>query len=674
MTAKTVRNFKLLFRTLCFFILATLTANAKAEIHVPAIIGDNMVLQQGQKLRIWGNASPSERITVSFAGATAKATADNQGHWQTLIGPFKAGGPFVLTITGTNTLTFKNVLVGEVWICSGQSNMEWPLINAKGGADAVAQANYPEIRLFTVEKSTAATPLADVRGHWVITTPDQVGQFSAVGYFFGRELFQNLRTPIGLIHTSWGGTPAEAWTSFETLSATPDLKPILDRYQQSLNALPQRQQQFERALADWVQKNLYQDPGNKGESLGYADPAANVSDWKKMNLPQFFETAGLKMDGAVWFRKEVEVPAGWAGKDLVLNLAAIDDYDVTYFNGTRIGGIGSEIANSYMVPRRYNVPGSLVRSGRNMIAVRVFDTAGEGGFGGGKMSIAPAGAKDSDAMPLAGPWDYKIELGLEPKQPDWGSRPEAPGPNNQNSPSVLYNAMIAPLTPFAIRGAIWYQGESNAGRAYQYRTLFPTMIRNWRSAWGQGDFPFYFVQLANWHAPATEPGESDWAELREAQTMTLREKRTGMAVIIDIGDANDIHPRNKLDVGHRLAVWALAETYKQKVQPSGPLYDSFKVEGDKIRLKFKEVGGGLKTSDGGPLRGFAIAGPNSKFYWAEARIESNDVVVWSKDVTKPIAVRYAWADNPPCNLYNKSDLPASPFRTDNWKGVTTDRK
>jgi sialate O-acetylesterase len=263
---------------------------------------------------------------------------------------------------------------------------------------------------------------------------------------------------------------------------------------------------------------------------------------------------------------------------------------------------------------------------------------------------------------------------MEPKDVDWGSRPEAVGPTNQNSPSVLYNAMIAPLTPYAIRGAIWYQGESNANRAYQYRTLFPTMIRDWRAAWVESDLPFYFVQLANWHAVAREPGNSDWAELREAQTMTLREPHTGMAVIIDIGAANDIHPRNKADVGKRLAIWALAETYHQKVESSGPLYDSFSVNEDKIRVKFKHPGSGLKTADGGPPKGFEIAGADHKFVWAEARIDGSSVVVWSKEVTHPVAVRYAWADNPACNLYNQARLPASPFRTDDWPGITVGRK
>ena len=669
---KTSRLLSFLFST---FLILFCTISIMASVTVPSLIGDNMVLQQGKKARIWGHAAPGEKISVEIAGSKANVVAGNDGRWQALVGPLKAGGPFELTIKGNNTLTIKNILVGEVWVCSGQSNMEWPLINSKNGADAVAQANYPEIRLFTVQKATSDTPLDDVKGSWVVTTPATAGQFSAVGYFFGRELYQTLKTPVGLIHTSWGGTPAEAWTQRESLANSPELQPILDRYQDSLKALPQRQQEFQQKLAAWIHQNLYEDEGNKGESLGYADPKSNTSDWQTMHLPQFIETAGLKIDGAVWFRKEINIPQDWAGKPLDLDLAAIDDYDTTYFNGTRVGGIGPETPNSYSIARHYTVPAELVKPGPNVIAIRIFDSAGEGGFSAGKMAMGPKGASDkSQAISLSGAWSYKVERGLEPKSPDWGSRPEAPGPNNQNSPSVLYNAMIAPLVAYSIRGAIWYQGESNAGRAFQYRTLFPTMIRNWRTSWGEGNFPFYFVQLANWQPIKPEPDESEWAELREAQTQTLTEPNTGMAVIIDIGDTKDIHPRNKLDVGHRLALWALVNTYKQKEEYSGPLFDSLTIEGDKVRLKFKHASGGLKTSDGADPKAFAIAGEDRKFVWANARIEGDEVVVWSNNVPKPVAVRYAWADNPVTNLYNRVNLPASPFRTDTWPGVTAKRK
>lgn len=666
------RTTKLRKCALVFMILFCAVA-VRAEIHLPAIIGDNMVLQQDTKVRIWGTATANEHITVTFNNRSANAVADPQGRWQVLIGPFKAGGPFELTVKGDTTITIKNVLVGEVWLCSGQSNMEWPLINTFNSTETLVQANLPQIRLFTVEKHTSTTPLNDVEGKWVVTTPDEAAHFSAVGYFFGRELFQQLKMPVGLIHSSWGGTPAEAWTSHDALVSVPELKPILDRYEASLNALPQTKAAYEKALAAWEEKNLYLDVENKGEGLGYADPATRTSDWPKMDLPKQIEAAGLLIDGAVWFRKVVQLPDAWAGKDLVVYLPPIDDYDTTYFNGKKIGATGRETPNSYMVLRKYVVPGALVHGGANLIAVRVFDSAGEGGFSrGGKMALGPANAADEELVSLRGEWDYKVELALEPKHPDWGSRPDAVGVGNQNNPSVLYNAMIAPLVPFAIRGAIWYQGESNAGRAYQYRTLFPLMIRNWRGAWGN-QFPFYFVQLANWHAHKAEPDDSDWAELREAQLMTLREPQTGMAVIIDVGDEVELHPRNKLDVGRRLAAWALANTYGQKVVASGPLFDRFTVEGDKVWIKFKYAAG-LKTSDGDPVKGFAIAGEDHRFVWADARIEGDTVVVSSSQVAKPVAVRYGWADNPIVNLYNRAGLPASPFRTDDWPGVTTSRR
>ncbi|HKG59349.1 MAG TPA: sialate O-acetylesterase [Pyrinomonadaceae bacterium] len=660
-------------RFLRFILPFFIAASANGAVRLPAIISDNMVLQQGIKVRIWGSANAGEHVAVTFDKKTSSIIADKQGRWHVLLGPFKAGGPFELTVKGDNVLTVKNVLVGEVWLCSGQSNMEWPLLNTTNGAETVAQASNSEIRLFTVEKHTAASPLADVEGHWVVTTPDEAAHFSAVGYFFGRELYQHLKVPIGLIHSSWGGTPAEAWTSSEALRSSPELTPILDRYESSLNAQSQTKAAYAQALAQWEEKNLYLDGENKGEALGYASPSISTAGWTQMELPKQIEAAGLLIDGAIWFRKVVELPASWSGKDLVLNLTPIDDYDVTYFNGTKVGSTGRETPNSYMAPRRYGVPGSLVRSGRNVIAVRVFDSAGEGGFGrGGAFLIGPAGAAESQLISLRGTWDYKVELALEPKHPDWGTRPEAVGASNQNNPSVLYNAMIAALVPFSIRGVIWYQGESNAGRAYQYRTLFPVMIRDWRSAWGR-EFPFYFVQLANWRARRAQPDESDWAELREAQAMTLREPQTGMAVTIDIGDGNELHPRNKLDVGRRLAAWALAVTYGEKIIPSGPLFHRYTIEGDKVRISFK-YNAGLKTSDGGPVKGFAIAGEDRRFVWADARIDGDTVIVSAPTVSKPVAVRYAWADNPIVNLYNGAGLPASPFRTDAWPGITATRR
>jgi len=654
-------------------LFLSLYGSARADVRVPSLIGDHMVLQQGRKVRVWGMAEPGERVTVTFDAGTARATADERGRWQVFVGPFKAGGPFEMTVAGRNTLTFRDVLVGEVWVCSGQSNMEWPLVNAQDGPRYVAQADYTEIHLFTVSKRTSGTPLEDVEGHWVVTRPETVAQFSAVGYFFGRELYSRLKVPVGLIHTSWGGTPAEAWTSRDALAAEPALKPVLERFDAELKDLPRLQSEYERARVEWERQYVTQDPGNRGEAMGYADPAREFADWKRMRVPQAWESAGLDVDGSVWFRREVNVPAAWAGRDLTLELGAIDDFDTTYFDGVRVGSTGEETPNSWTVPRRYHVPGSLVRAGRNVIAVRVFDRVGGGGFVGGEMWLAPEGATRSEAVPLDGDWFYKEELTVPSRQIDYSRQPQAPGPANQNNPTVLYNAMLAPLLPYAIRGAIWYQGEANAGRAYQYRTLFPTMIRDWRARWGEGDFPFYFVQLANWKARKTDSIYSEWAELREAQSMTLKSvSHTGMAVTIDIGNPDDIHPRDKLDVGLRLARWALADTYGQKVEESGPLYESSKVEGDKMRVRFTHAAG-LKTRDGAAPTGFFVAGDDRKFVPAEARIEGNAVVVRSKDVPHPTAVRYAWADNPSGNLYNADGLPASPFRTDDWPGLTAGR-
>ena len=637
--------------------------SVRAEVKLPAIIGDNMVIQQGIKARIWGWAELGEPISVTMAGQSAKATADDRGQWEVRFGPFQPGGPYDLVIAGKNKIILKNVLVGEVWIGSGQSNMEWQLQNSANGAAEVANANYPQIRLFTVTRATSLKPLNDVVGKWLVCTPEVVGTFSAIAYFFGRELHQNLKVPVGLIHSSWGGTPAEAWTSRETLASDPELSPMLDSLEQVLKNLPTALSKYQKLRAEWEAQNLLQDPGNKGLELGYARADYPAPDWQTMKLPCLWEPAGLRIDGAVWFRKELKIPKTWAGKDLQLKLGPIDDVDNTYFNGVQVGCIGNETPNYWMAHREYTIPGSLVRAGRNVIAVRVFDYSGDGGFTGlpTDMSLTLPG---SEPIPLAGEWLYKVELAAEPIQVNYSTAPAMPlGAGNPNSPTVLYNAMIAPITKYTLRGAIWYQGESNADRARQYQKLFPMMIRNWRTAWGEGDFPFLYVQLANYMARKSEPGESQWAELREAQLMTLNEPATGMAVIIDIGEANNIHPKNKQDVGHRLALWALAKTYNQNVEFSGPLYESFAIEGNQIRVHFAHAEG-LCTGDKGTVKGLAIAGSDGKFVWSEVRIENNEVIVSNKAVANPVAVRYAWADNPEANLYNAAELPASPFRTD----------
>jgi sialate O-acetylesterase len=496
-----------------------------------------------------------------------------------------------------------------------------------------------------------------------VCSPETAGNFSAVAFFFGRKLNQTLKVPVGLIHSSWGGTPAEAWTSRGALAAKPGLKNLVDALSLASANLPEAMAAYRKKLAEWEEKNFLHDPGNQGFALGYAREDLNEEDWRTMRLPRAWESAGLAIDGSVWFRKTIDLPAEWAGKDLQLSLGAIDDFDTTYFNGEQVGSTGSETPTYWMAPRKYIVPGRLVRAGRNAVAVRVFDHYGDGGItgSGGEMSLTLPG---QPGISLAGDWLYKIERAFEQIKVDYSTQPPAPpGAGNPNTPTVLYNAMIAPLTRYSIRGVIWYQGESNAGRAAQYRVLFPAMIRDWRAAWRLGDFPFLYVQLPNYQARKPEPSDSGWAELREAQLLTLGLPATGMAVTIDIGEERDIHPKNKQDVGNRLALWALSQTYGQQIEYSGPLYQSFRVENGRLRVRFSHAAG-LKTPDGKEVVGFAVAGADGKFVWANALIDGEEVVVWNDSVPYPMAIRYAWADNPAANLYNGAGLPASPFRTD----------
>jgi sialate O-acetylesterase len=644
---------------------------AAADVKTAALIGDHMVVQQGRPVQLWGTAAAGESVHASMAGAEATATADEKGNWSVTLPAMKAGGPHTLSIRGTNALTFNDVWAGEVWVASGQSNMEFPLSRAIGGNEAAA-AGCPGLRLFTVTKATAAQPKADVDGAWQACDAAAAEGFSAVAFFFGQELQRALNTPVGLIHSSWGGTPAEAWTPRAALLGKESLKPLVDAFDAAI-ADSAGQADIARKIAEWEARNFHQDTGNAGLEQGFAKADAPAAGWSKMNLPQFWETAGLQIDGAVWFRRDVDVPAGWTGHELALSLGPIDDFDTTYWNGEPIGATGAETPQYWTAPRGYTVPARLVKAGRNVLAVRVFDHYGNGGFGGSPSQMNVAGAGGGPAMSLAGTWDYRVERALPPAVADYSTRPGGFSADDPNSPTVLWNAMMEPLTRFPLAGAIWYQGEANAGRAYQYRTLFPTMIAAWREAWALPDLPFLFVQLANFNPLATSPGESDWAELREAQTMTLQVPHTGMATILDIGEADDIHPRNKKDVGLRLALQALKGVYGRDVVASGPTCASAAREGGAMRIRFRDVGAGLLSADGGAPKGFAIAGADRKWHWADGRIDGESVVVSSADVPEPVAVRYGWADNPPNTLRNAAGLPAAPFRTDDWPGITGPR-
>jgi len=488
-----------------------------ADVSLPAVFSSHMVLQRDSAVKVWGTADAGEGVTVSFAGQTRQTRAASDGRWSVTLDAMPAGGPHEMVVTAYNTLRYENVLLGDVWVCSGQSNMQWSVGRASDPEKEIAAAKHPSLRLFSVQRTVAGAPLSDVTGTWMPCSPETVESFSAVGYFFGRKLHQELDVPIGLLHTSWGGTPSEAWTSMATLQVTPVAQPILERWEETLEHSPEAMKRHAEKVKEWEEK-----------------------------------------------RRAAE-------------------------------------AKGEKPPRK-------------------------------------------------------------PRKPRGADHPHRPG--------GLFNAMIAPLLQYAIRGAIWYQGESNASRAYQYGTIFPAMILDWRGHWGQGDFPFYWVQLANFRARVDEPDDSDWAELREAQNKALALPNTGTAVIIDIGEADDIHPRNKQDVGKRLALAALAETYGHDIVYSGPMYKAHAVEGDKVRVYFDHVGGGLEARGEDALVGFAIAASDQEFVWAKATIEDGAVVLHSDQVKAPVAVRYGWAHNPLCNLYNKEGLPASPFRTDQWPGVT----
>jgi sialate O-acetylesterase len=618
-----------------------------ASLKLPRIFSDRMMLQRDIPAPIWGWAKPLADVTVELAGKRASAKADNHGKWRATLPASTAGGPHELIVrSGDETLRISDVLVGEVWVCSGQSNMEWTLAQNEHLATAdIAAANDPLIRHFTVTKAMTASPLDDVTGEWFHVEPKSIAGCSAVAYYMARDLRKALNVPVGVIVSSWGGTQAEAWIPRESLESVAEFDPIVKRIQ-----IP----------GVTEEPKPHEDPGNEGVKLGYADANHNDGDWKTMDLPRIWESAGLDIDGSVWFRREIDIPTAWVGKELTLSLGALDDFDVTYVNGKEIGRTGKETLNPWAHPRVYKVPASVVKAGRNVIAVRIFDQWGSGGFAGKKDQLFLAGP--SGQIPLTGDWKYKIELEL----PSISTNTAIP-------PTSLFNAMIAPLVGYGIRGAAWYQGESNTDRAVQYRKLLPTLIQSWRQLWKQGDFPFLIVQLANW---VTNDGffrrGVHWAEIREAQAMAARNvPNAGLAIAIDIGEAEDIHPRNKWDVGHRLALAARAIAYGQPVEHRGPAFESLKINGDKAVVSLTHAEG--LVARGGPPQEFEIAGADRAFHRADASIDGNQVALHSIKVTKPVAVRYAWADNPQCNLYNAAGLPAEPFRSDDWPCLTEGR-
>ena len=638
---------------------------ADRPLQLPRLFSDGMVLQRGVTIPVWGWAPPAAAVTVRFKAAVARATADDSGRWSVSLPASAAGGPHTLTAEAAGRrVTVANVLVGDVWVVSGQSNMEWPLSRAANGAAAVASANDSLQREFKVPISWSEQPEEDVAGgSWASAHPQHAGAFSAVAYFFAQELRRTQRVPIGIVNAAWGGSAIETWLSPAALGLPADG--------------PGRAMAAERARLDSARSGLVarygdlrQDAGMRDGRAVWADPALDETGWGRVRVPGYWEGQGFEnLDGNAWYRTTFTLTADEAARGARLSLGAIDDNEITWVNGFEVGR-----TDGYNVPRRYTIPASALRAGANVLTVRVADYGGGGGIAAG--NAVPDSVRlevGARVLPLAGEWRFRVgEIGLQ-----------MDGQRINKVPSVTYNRMMQPLLRFPITGVLWYQGESNANseaQARAYRDQFRALVTSWRRSWrgtAGRDFPFLWVQLPNFGAAESEPSATggSWAIHREAMAAALALPNTGQAIAIDVGDPNDIHPTNKLDVGRRLALVARRVAYGDTVLASGPTYRSHAVQGDRVIVRFANAGRGLQArgSIGGAgdttrarVSGFAIAGADRKWVWAQARIERDRVVLWSDQVPNPVAVRYAWSGNPASTLYNSAGLPAAPFRTDTW--------
>lgn len=649
-------------KTMLLLTLLMLSSNAiNAAVSLPSFFTDNMVLQQKSAVPFWGESdAKSVTVTTSWDKKTYTSKVAS-GKWKVVLKTPVYGGPFTISINDGAVKTLNNILIGEVWLCSGQSNMEMPLegwgkiANYK---EEIANANYPQIRLLQAEHVESALPLNTLKVQhdgWNVCSPKTVADFSATAYFFARKIYKEKNIPIGLIHSSWGGTLIEAWTSSGALTTIHDF----DAQIQAMKSESDQEALLQKYNADmvvWEKQLRSSDKGFQDEKAIWTNAKFNDKSWKTMPLPAYFENKGLpNFDGVVWFRKKVKLATNKV--DFTLSYYADDD-DMIWINGNYVGE-----TKGYNVERHYTIPAKFLKKGENLITIRVFDGAGNGGIYGDDSFALKSGKQ---TVSLAGNWKYTIGTDLK----DLPAKPYLA--QGQNRPAAIYNAMIAPLTDYKIKGVIWYQGESNAERAFQYQKLFPLLINDWREQFKDKKLPFLFVQLANYKQQKEQPGDSDWAELREAQFKALKLSNTGMAVTTDIGNGEDIHPKNKQDVGGRLANIALAKVYESKIDYSGPLYKSYAIKTNVVTIDF-DFNESIKAKDS-ILKGFAIAGSDQKFYWAEAKVVNGKVEVYSQEVPNPVAVRYNWADNPIGNLTNGSGLPASSFRTDAWKGITQEKK
>jgi len=633
-------------------VLILLSSASYSQVKLPAIIRDSMILQRDVNLNIWGWASKNEKVNIKFNGKSYKVTTGADGKWFVWLSPLKAGGPYDMEIKGSNTIVLREILVGDVWFCSGQSNMVHQMnLHDVTYAKEIAEANYPQIRQFLVATLTNLQgPVSDLpAGSWRPAVGEDVRSFSAVAYFFAKKIYEKYHVPIGIVNSSVGGTPIEAWTSEEGLKDFPSIINIVQKNKDTayVNGI-------NRAATASIKPNAPLDLGMLTAKKWF-ETDYTPKGWHTINVPGYWEDQGIKdLNGVVWYRKEIDVPATMAGKAAKVFLGRIVDADILFINGRQVG------STAYMYPqRRYNVPADVLKGGKNIVVIKVTNNNGKGGFVPGKPYCLFAG---SDTIDLKGNWQYKV-----------GQVFESPTSANsvasivaQNQPTALFNAMVSPNINYTVKGILWYQGEANTRRAAEYSKLLPALIQDWRNQWNQPALPFLYAQLPGFMEYNYLPSESQWAELREAQLKTLSVPNTAMAVAIDLGEWNDIHPDNKKDVGERLALAAMKLAYGENIVHSGPIYVSSTVDRNEVVIRFDNIGGGLITNDGEAPSEFAIAGTDKKFVWAKARIENDHVIVWNDALVEPKYVRYAWADNPVNpNLYNKEGLPASPFRTDN---------
>jgi len=650
-------------KLVCIFsFLALLVADAADPSVLPLIspmFGDNMVLQRGKAVRFWGWVKPGETVNVKMDGRTASTVAGPAGRWQVELVAPAPGGPYAVTIaSASQSVTLHEVLVGDVWLCGGQSNMELGLSRARNGVEEIKAAGHPQIRLFKVQSHVAYAAAASLQGAWKICSPQTAGEgggFSAVAYFFGRKLQADLQVPIGLIQDCWGGTPAESWMNPETLHALKAFDEPLAEMERLHKAGGPEYGSF---LMHWLEAY---DVGlsNHWSASGWDD-----SNWKPVRIPGGFSELGVaEVPGICWFRRDFTLPDPLPPGKAVLHLGVIEKMDTAFLNGQWVGA-SSWVEN----PRAYALTGGVLKPGKNSLAIRVFKLKPQGGFQS-KADDLYLSLGDQSKIPLAGDWKGKLSVDCRPPH----SLPLT-FENYPTMPAILFQGMIQPVAPFSIRGAIWYQGEANFERAHQYRTLLPAMIGDWRQAFQQGDFPFYIVSLPKFMAHRNLPGEDAWAELREAQALTARTvTNSGLAVTIDTGEADNIHPAEKQIVGERLALCALANEYGQKIPWAGPvLVSATKIPGA-LQLLFSHTEGGLVVR-GDKLGEFSVAGSDRHWHWAEAKIEGASVIVSSPEVPHPQAVRYAWQANPRATLFNGAGQPAAPFRTDDWPGVTENHK